>query len=170
MFVDEQEDTRVDLSAHTIMWAQYMKQGRQQLAGGDSTSAIKLFTLADNTVSRTKDLARQAESLTWLIMAYNSRVNSDCTDSLLSRLMGIVEELDARRPGCHEQRLHAIALRAEMRSRYNEAAAAYSWLLVAYQQRGLHSADPEVLIMLRKSEDMSILHEQHERMQPLLVC
>ncbi len=171
MFNDEQEETCIDLSAHSIMWTRYMQLGKEHLAANDAADAIRLFTLAENTVARTKDLPRQAESLTWLIMAYNSMANIAVATSLLVRLMRVVDELDNTRPNNHqEQRLHAFALRAEIMRKYNEAEAAYSWLIASYQQRGLHSADPEVSIMLRKCEDMSSRHEKFERDEPLLVC
>lgn len=154
MFMDDQEETRVDLSAHTIMWTRYMQLGKEHLAAGDYSDAIRLFTLADNTVARTKDIQRQAESLSWLIMAYN-KVPGGAVAGLLARLLESIRELDSRHCQSREHRLHAHALRAEERGHYKEAEAAYSWLLASYQQRGLHSADPEVAIMLRKSEEMS---------------
>lgn len=168
MFDDEQEETVVDLSAHSVMWTRYMQLGKEHLAAGDCADAIRLFTLAENTVARTKDLARQAESLTWLVTAYNSIANKPGT-SLLNKLLGVVEEMEQKRNAQQEPKLHALALHAESKGKYNEACAAYSWLLASYQQRGLHSADPEVAIVLRKCDDMVTLHEKYLKAQPFLL-
>jgi hypothetical protein len=168
MFDDEQEKTVVDLSAQSVMWTRYMQLGKEHLAAGDSADAIRLFTLAENTVARTKDLPRQIESLTWLITAYNSLANGN-GNSLLNKLMEVVEELEQKRNGQQEHKLHALALHAEIKGKYNEAGAAYSWLLASYQQRGLHSADPEVAIVLRKCDDMVSMHELHLKAQPFLL-
>lgn len=168
MFHDEQEDTYVDLSAHSIMWTRFMQLGKEHLAANDHVEAIKLFTLAENTVSRTKDLVRQTESLSWLIMAYSKMANPAAAEPLLEKLMKVVDEMEEKRVNQPEQRLHAIALRAELKCKFNEAEAAYSWLLASYQQRGLHSADPEVNIMLQKCTDMNVMHQQHQRSQPFM--
>lgn len=165
MFHDEQEDTYVDLSAHAIMWTRYMQLGKEHLAASDTSEAIRFFTLAENTVSRTKDLIRQTESLSWLIMAYH-KANPAAADALLGKLMRVVEESEEKRVSQPEQKLHAIALRAELNCKFNEAQAAYSWLLASYQQRGLHSADPEVNIVLQKCDDMVSMHQTHQRNQP----
>ncbi|MBY0551704.1 MAG: hypothetical protein K2W95_30755 [Candidatus Obscuribacterales bacterium] len=168
MFHDEQDDTYVDLSAHSILWTRFMQLGKEHLAANDHGEAIKLFTLAENTVSRTKDLVRQTESLSWLIMAYSKMKNAAAAEPLLEKLMTVVDEMEAKRFNQPEQRLHAIALRAELKCKFNEAEAAYSWLLASYQQRGLHSADPEVNIMLQKCTDMNVMQQQYQRNQPLM--